>query len=136
MTLRRLLARVFGRARNGTVEPPNPLGLRRGILLALVMFAVVVSIVPTQATLTTSLLFWDRSWGPDPKDYYASYPLGVVLPWVTVEHEWNEAAHRSRWSYNSFDRNRFAMHLALQSVVGVLVIFLWEKPSRILTRSK
>jgi hypothetical protein len=129
MILRRLLARVFGIARNGIVGSPNPLVYRRVLLLALVMLAAVVSLAPTQATMATSLLFWDRSWGPDPKDYSASYPLGVVLPWVTVVHEWNEAAHRSRWGYHSFDLNRYAMHLALQSVVGGAVMLLWGRAS-------
>jgi hypothetical protein len=129
MTLRRLLARAFGIARSGIVGSPTPLGYWRVLPLALVTFAVLVSIVPTQATFAAGLLYWDRSSGPDPNDHSDSYPLGMVLPWVTVKHEWNKAAHRSRWSYNSFDRNRFAMHLALQSLVGVLVMFLWGKTS-------
>ena len=50
-------------------------------------------------TLSATLLYWDRKQGPDPNQYSASYHVGAVLPWVTVVHDWNEAAGRSGWRY-------------------------------------
>jgi hypothetical protein len=127
MTLRGLSAPVLHIARDGIVVSPNPFDYPRAMLLALVMLATVVTFAPARGTLSTGLLYWDRNWGPDPKDYSASHPIGLVPPWVTVEHDWNEAAGRSGWRYLSFDRDHFAAHFALQSAVGGLVMVLWGR---------
>jgi hypothetical protein len=81
--------------------------------------------------MTTSLLHWDRSWGPDPKDYTQEYHIGWVLPWVTVVHDWNEARGRDLWRYHSLSGKRLAVHLAFQSFLWGSVFLLWGRRRRV-----
>jgi hypothetical protein len=114
-------------ARTRGVVPSLPLWSRRASLLGVAVLATVASFAPFRGRITTSLVAWQRSWGPEPREWRQYYQIGAVAPWLTVVHEWNEVVDWDRWSYHSFHGHGLAVHLALLGTAWGAVIFLWGR---------